>query len=110
VWNYSTEKYEDTGMQFHGLIMGDHSKAGINTMFNTGTVVGVSANIFGGDFPPRFIPSFTWGGAQWLRTFLFEKSLEVAEKMMERRNIKLTTIDIEILKEVFEREKKYRKQ
>lgn len=110
VWNYSTEKYEDTGMQFHGLIMGDHSKAGINTMFNTGTVVGVSANIFGGDFPPRFIPSFSWGGAQWLRTFLFEKSLEVAEKMMERRNIKLTTIDIEILKEVFERDKKYRKQ
>lgn len=110
VWNYNTEKYEDTGMQFHGLIMGDHSKAGINTMFNTGTVVGVSANIFGGDFPPRFIPSFTWGGAQWLRTFLFEKSLEVAEKMMERRNIKLSKTDIDILKEVFERDKKYRKQ
>lgn len=109
VWNYRTGKSEDSGMQFHGLIMGDHAKSGINTMFNTGTVVGVSANVFGGDFPPKFIPSFSWGGAQWLRTFLFEKGLEVAEKMMERRGIKLTEIDIAILKEVFERDKKYRK-
>lgn len=109
VWSYATEKYEDTGMQFHGLIMGDHAKSGINTMFNTGTVVGVSANVFGSDFPPKFIPSFSWGGAQWLRTFTFEKSLEVAERMMERRGIKLSESDIAILKEVFERDKKYRK-
>jgi len=109
VWNYRTGKNEDSGMQFHGLIMGDHAKSGINTMFNTGTVVGVSANVFGGDFPPKFIPSFSWGGAQWLRTFMFEKGLEVAEKMMERRGLKLTEIDISILKEVFERDKKYRK-
>jgi UDP-N-acetylglucosamine diphosphorylase/glucosamine-1-phosphate N-acetyltransferase len=109
VWSYTTEKYEDTGMQFHGLIMGDHAKSGINTMFNTGTVVGVSANVFGSDFPPKFIPSFSWGGAQWLRTFTFEKSLEVAERMMERRGIKLSDADIAILKEVFERDKKYRK-
>lgn len=109
VWSYATEKYEDTGMQFHGLIMGDHAKSGINTMFNTGTVVGVSANVFGSDFPPKFIPSFSWGGAQWLRTFTFEKSLEVAERMMERRGIKLSESDISILNEVFERDKKYRK-
>jgi len=109
VWSYATEKYEDTGMQFHGLIMGDHAKSGINTMFNTGTVVGVSANVFGSDFPPKFIPSFSWGGAQWLRTFTFEKSLEVAERMMERRGIKLSESDIAILNEVFERDKKYRK-
>jgi UDP-N-acetylglucosamine diphosphorylase/glucosamine-1-phosphate N-acetyltransferase len=109
VWSYATEKYEDTGMQFHGLIMGDHAKSGINTMFNTGSVVGVSANVFGSDFPPKFIPSFSWGGAQWLRTFTFEKSLEVAERMMERRGIKLSESDIAILKEVFERDKKYRK-
>ncbi len=109
VWSYTTEKYEDTGMQFHGLIMGDHAKSGINTMFNTGTVVGVSANVFGSDFPPKFIPSFSWGGAQWLRTFTFDKSLEVAERMMERRGIKLSEADIAILKEVFERDKKFRK-
>ncbi len=109
VWSYATEKYEDTGMQFHGLIMGDHAKSGINTMFNTGTVVGVSANVFGSDFPPKFIPSFSWGGAQWLRTFTFEKSLEVAQRMMERRGIELSESDIAILKEVFERDKKYRK-
>ena len=109
VWNYRTAKNEDSGMQFHGLIMGDHAKSGINTMFNTGTVVGVSVNVFGSDFPPKFIPSFSWGGAQWLRTFMFEKGLEVAEKMMERRGLKLTEIDIAILKEVFERDKKYRK-
>jgi UDP-N-acetylglucosamine diphosphorylase/glucosamine-1-phosphate N-acetyltransferase len=109
VWSYVTEKYEDTGMQFHGLIMGDHAKSGINTMFNTGTVVGVSANVFGSNFPPKFIPSFSWGGAEWLRTFTFEKSLEVAERMMERRGIKLSEADIAILKEVFERDKKYRK-
>ncbi|MBL7801220.1 MAG: GlmU family protein [Chitinophagales bacterium] len=109
VWSYVTEKYEDTGMQFHGLIMGDHAKSGINTMFNTGSVVGVSANVFGSDFPPKFIPSFSWGGAQWLRTFTFEKALEVAERMMERRGIKLSESDIAILKEVFERDKKYRK-
>ena len=89
--------------------MGDHSKSGINTMFNTGTVVGVSANIFGGDFPPKFIPSFSWGGAQWLRTFSFEKSLEVAQRMMERRSLKLEEADITILRTVYEREEKNRK-
>jgi len=110
LWSYSEEKSKNTGLQFCGLVMGDHSKAGINTMFNTGTVVGVSANIFGGDFPPKFIPSFSWGGAQWLRTFTFDKGLEVAQKMMERRGIKLSENDISVLKYVYEYDSKYRKQ
>lgn len=109
VFNYRESKLVPTGLTFHGLIMGDHSKAGINTMFNTGTVVGVSANIFGGDFPPKFIPSFSWGGAQWLRTFSFEKSLEVAQLMMERRGVKLEDADLHILQTVYNREEKYRK-
>jgi UDP-N-acetylglucosamine diphosphorylase/glucosamine-1-phosphate N-acetyltransferase len=109
VFNYREDKAVDTGLTFCGLVMGDHSKCGINTMFNTGTVVGVSANIFGGDFPPKFIPSFSWGGAAWLRTFSFDKSLEVAEKMMERRGLKLEDVDRKILKAVFEREEKHRR-
>jgi UDP-N-acetylglucosamine diphosphorylase/glucosamine-1-phosphate N-acetyltransferase len=87
VFSYREAKAVETGLTFCGLFMGDHSKSGINTMFNTGTVVGVSANIFGGDFPPKFIPSFSWGGSKWLRTFSFEKSVEVAQKMMERRGL-----------------------
>jgi UDP-N-acetylglucosamine diphosphorylase/glucosamine-1-phosphate N-acetyltransferase len=110
VFSYREGKSVETGLQFCGLIMGDHSKSGINTMFNTGTVVGVSANIFGGDFPPKFIPSFSWGGAAWLRTFSFEKSLEVSQKMMERRGIDLTEEDRKIMREVFERDAKFRKQ
>ncbi|MFN8299923.1 MAG: hypothetical protein U0T75_12520 [Chitinophagales bacterium] len=109
VYSYKEGKSIDTGLLFCGLLMGDHSKCGINTMFNTGTVVGVSANIFGADFPPKFIPSFSWGGAQWLRTFTFDKSLEVAQRMMERRGLKLEETDIRILKTVFEREAKNRK-
>ena len=109
VFSYREGKAADTGLTFCGLVMGDHSKTGINTMFNTGTVVGVSANIFGGDFPPKFIPSFSWGGAQWLRTFSFEKSVEVAARMMERRGLKLEDADIKILQTVFERDAKYRK-
>jgi UDP-N-acetylglucosamine diphosphorylase/glucosamine-1-phosphate N-acetyltransferase len=109
VFSYREGKQVDSGLTFCGLVMGDHSKCGINTMFNTGTVVGVSANIFGGDFPPKFIPSFSWGGAQWLRTFSFEKSLEVATRMMERREMKPDAEDVKILKTVFEKEAKYRK-
>ncbi len=109
VFNYREGKPVDTGLIFFGLIMGDHSKSGINTMFNTGTVVGVSANVFGADFPPKLIPSFSWGGTKWLRTFSFEKSLEVAERVMERRNVKLTECDKNILKAVFERDAKYRR-
>ena len=105
VWNYREGKYIATGLQFHGLIMGDHSKSSINSMFNTGTVVGVAANIFDGGFPEKFVPSFTWGGTE---TFRFDKALEVATRMMERRHVELTVADIEILKTVFERDKTYR--
>ncbi|HLP20678.1 MAG TPA: hypothetical protein VK174_10270, partial [Chitinophagales bacterium] len=83
---------------------------GINTMFNTGTVVGVSANVFGADFPPKFIPSFSWGGNRWLLTFSLDKSLEVAERVMQRRGLALGAADKHILETVFEREEKYRKR
>ncbi|MFM2306098.1 MAG: hypothetical protein RLZZ367_767 [Bacteroidota bacterium] len=110
VFNYREGKAVETGLTFCGLIMGDHSKSGINTMFNTGTVVGVSANVFGADFPPKFIPSFSWGGNRWLLTFAFDKSIEVAERVMQRRGIALSDADRHILQTVFDREEKFRKR
>jgi UDP-N-acetylglucosamine diphosphorylase/glucosamine-1-phosphate N-acetyltransferase len=101
LYSYPENKYKQTGKQFCGLIMGDHSKCSINTMFNTGTMVGVSANIFGGGFPPKFIPSFSWGGAQGLERYELEKSFEVAEKVMSRRNIRFDETEKEIFKEIF---------
>jgi UDP-N-acetylglucosamine diphosphorylase/glucosamine-1-phosphate N-acetyltransferase len=101
IWSYAQNTLVDTGRQFCGLLMGDHSKAGINTMFNTGTVVGVSANIFGGDFPPKHVPSFTWGGAQGLEVFRLDKALEVAGRVMQRRNQPLEATDTAILTEIF---------
>ncbi|RMG63294.1 MAG: hypothetical protein D6715_11405 [Calditrichaeota bacterium] len=77
----------DTGMQFLGLIMGDHSKTAINTMFNTGTIVGVNCNIFGAGMPPKFVPSFSWGGAEGLAPYRLEKAMEVAERVMARRDV-----------------------
>ena len=109
VWNYASEKEENSGLQFCGLMMGDHSKSGINTMFNTGTVVGICANVFGSDFPPKHIASFTWGGAHAMEEFQLDKAFEVAERMMERRKIPLTKIDKQILTEIFTQTKKYRK-
>ncbi|MDJ1506487.1 GlmU family protein [Xanthocytophaga agilis] len=100
-WSYAEKDFVDTGRQFVGLVMGDHSKAGINTMFNTGTVVGVSANIFGGNFPPKHIPSFTWGGADGLDTYRLDRALEVAQRVLERKAILLTAEDREILTYVF---------
>jgi UDP-N-acetylglucosamine diphosphorylase/glucosamine-1-phosphate N-acetyltransferase len=110
VWNYREGKYISTGMQFHGLVMADHSKSSINTMFNTGTVVGVAANVFDSGFPDKFIPSFTWGGAEGLETFRFDKALEVAVRMMERRHVELTQADIDILKVVFEKEEIHKRR
>jgi UDP-N-acetylglucosamine diphosphorylase/glucosamine-1-phosphate N-acetyltransferase len=106
LWNYALKRFEKTGLQFCGLIMADHSKCGISTTFNTGTVVGVSANIFGAGFPRNFIPSFSWGGAHGFIDYKFEKAIETAKKVVARRNIKLTEIDIEILKNIFNTEKK----
>jgi UDP-N-acetylglucosamine diphosphorylase/glucosamine-1-phosphate N-acetyltransferase len=109
IWNYPQGRFISTGSQFCGLIMGDHSKSGINTMFNTGTVVGVSANIFGAGFPRNFIPSFSWGGPQGLSVYGLDKSYEVAELVMHRRGLELTTDERLILKTVFETTEKYRK-
>lgn len=95
----------DTGLTFVGLIMGDHSKTGINTMLNTGTVAGVGCNIFGSDFPPKYIPSFSWGGHNSLTTYKFDKFIEVAKKVMARRNRNLSDIEIELLQTVFEKTK-----
>lgn len=108
IWNYAQKDFKSTGLQFCGLIMGDHTKCGINTMFNTGTVTGVSANIFGAGFPPNFIPCFSWGGAAGLETFRLNKALEVAERAMERRGISFDSVDRDILARVFEESKQYR--
>jgi UDP-N-acetylglucosamine diphosphorylase/glucosamine-1-phosphate N-acetyltransferase len=108
LWSYKEEKFIDTGLQFCGLIMGDHSKCGINTMFNTGTVVGVNTNIFGSGFTRNFVPSFSWGGAHGLTTFTIPKAFDVAEKVMGRRNHVLDDLDKAILIEVFKRTEKYR--
>ncbi|MCE3260781.1 MAG: hypothetical protein K0S12_2422 [Bacteroidetes bacterium] len=108
LYSYVTNKAEDTGMQFCGLIMGDHSKAGINTMFNTGTVVGVGANIFGGGFPPTHIPSFSWGGATGFETYRLEKMFETADRVLSRRHLSLSKADKNILSSVFEETKDQR--
>lgn len=108
LWNYPAERFLDTHLQFCGLIMGDHSKCGINTMFNTGTVVGVSANIFGAGFPRNFLPSFSWGGASGSTTYKLPKVFEVAETVMQRRGKILDDIEKRILENVFEQTESYR--
>lgn len=90
IYNYALGRSESTHSQFCGLTMGDHAKAGINTMFNTGTVCGVFANVFGGDFPHRVIPDFGWGGATGFKNYRLADALDVAEKVMARRSIALT--------------------
>jgi UDP-N-acetylglucosamine diphosphorylase/glucosamine-1-phosphate N-acetyltransferase len=108
LWNYPSGRFQHTGEQFCGLIMADHAKCGINTMFNTGTVVGVSANVFGAGYPRNFIPSFAWGGASGLSTYSLDKAFETAEKMMSRRNQSLTHIDRLIMMRIFEDSSSYR--
>ena len=108
VWSYRTKRFESTGLQFCGLLMGDHSKCGINTMFNTGTVVGVSANIFGSGFPRTFIPSFSWGGAAGYMTFKIDKAFDTAMKAMERRSIALSDLDKNILQDVYQQTAEFR--
>lgn len=108
LWNYETGGFSKTGLQFCGLMMGDHSKCGINTMFNTGTVVGVSANIFGSGFPRNFIPSFSWGGSSGYSEYKTKKAFEVAEVVMARRSIQLDDKEKQILEHIFEETKKYR--
>src|SRR5476649_2344152 len=86
LWCYSEKKFKSTGLTFCGLIMSDLSKCGINTMFNTGTVVGVSANIFGSGFPRNFVPDFSWGGPQGYEVYSLKKMFETAEKVFARRD------------------------
>ncbi len=108
LWNYETGRFAKTGLQFCGLMMGDHSKCGINTMFNTGTVIGVSSNIFGSGFPRNFVPSFSWGGASGFTEYKMNKVNEVAEVVMKRRNVIYNELEEKILSAVFEETKKYR--
>jgi UDP-N-acetylglucosamine diphosphorylase/glucosamine-1-phosphate N-acetyltransferase len=108
IFQYGEDQYVNTGLTFCGLIMGDHSKCGINTMFNTGTVVGVGANIFGGDFPEKHIPSFTWGGAGGWQEYQLSKMLDTAAKVMGRRKLALRPEMIDILTEVFRQTSGYR--
>lgn len=108
IWSYETERFAKTGLQFCGLIMGDHSKCGINTMFNTGTVIGVSANIFGSGFPRNFVPSFSWGGSAGFTIYQMRKVNEVAEIVMKRRGIEYDEQEQKILQHVFDQTSKYR--
>ncbi|RUA07494.1 MAG: glucose-1-phosphate thymidylyltransferase, partial [Flavobacteriia bacterium] len=108
MWNYEKEGFVKTGLQFCGLIMGDHSKSAINTMFNTGTVVGVSSNIYGSNFPRNFIPSFSWGGAAGFSTYQLDKAKATAERVIHRKNEDFTEADQRIMDHIFEMTKKYR--
>ncbi len=108
LWNYATESFEQTGLQFCGLMMGDHSKTAINTMFNTGTVIGVNSNIYVPGFPRNFVPSFSWGGATGFSTYYPKKAFEAAEVMMARRGVTFDKVEADILNHVFEITKKWR--
>jgi len=108
IWNYDSNKFSSTGEQFCGLIMGDHSKSGINTMFNTGTVVGVCSNVFGSGFPRNFIPSFSWGGNKGFSNYKIEKAFEVNDIVMKRRNCNFSDKDKAILTHINEITSPYR--
>lgn len=108
LWDYETKRFKQTGLQFCGLIMGDHSKCGINTMFNTGTVVGICANIFGAGFPRNFVPDFAWGGAQGFETYKPDKVFETAELVYRRRGKNLSQEEKDVLNAVFEQTKEHR--
>ena len=110
LWNYEMERFKKTGLQFCGLIMADHSKCGINTMFNTGTVIGVSANIFGSGFPRNFVPSFSWGGVSGFQVYKLPKVFEVASKVFERRKLDFDENEQNILSEVYDMTKRYRNE
>ena len=109
LWDYEDGRFAKTGLQFCGLMMGDHSKSGINTMFNTGTVIGVNANVFGSGFPRNFVPSYSWGGASGFVTYKTNKAFEVAKVVMSRRNIEFDAQEEAILEHVFETTRGYRK-
>lgn len=101
LYNHAARTFTETGLQFCGLMMGDHSKCSINTMFNTATMVDVSSNIFGAGFPAKYVPSFAWGGSAGITTFQLEKALETAERVMARRDVVMDAMDKEILTYLF---------
>ncbi|HEY6160978.1 MAG TPA: GlmU family protein [Bacteroidia bacterium] len=109
LWDYEKGRFVGTGLTFCGLIMGDHSKCGINTMFNTGTVVGVSANIFGAGFPRNFVADFSWGGAAGFSTYKLKEAFETAELVFQRRGMDFDETEKEILTKIFELTEKFRK-
>ena len=100
--NYPSRRFIHTGLQFCGLIMGDHTKAGINTMFNTATVAGVGCNIHGAGFPRTYIPSFSIGGAAGFSDLPLSKFFDTARRVMARRHVELTQADIDILTHLYE--------
>ncbi|MDO3626421.1 GlmU family protein [Mucilaginibacter sp. BT774] len=109
LWDYTSQRFRATGLQFCGLVMADHSKCAINTMFNTGTVVGVSANVFGAGFPRNFVPDFSWGGPHGFETYSPKKAFETMEKVFARRDHrKFDDVERNILKTVFELTNEYR--
>ncbi len=107
-WSYARKRFEWTGMQFCGLIMGDHSKCGINTMFNTGTVVGVSCNVYGAGFPRNFVADFTWGGPQGMMEYSLHKALATAARVMERRGLEMDQVESDILSAIFAQTAEFR--
>jgi len=109
LWNYPNSRFKPTGLQFCGLIMGDHSKTAINTMFNTGTVVGICANVFGTGFPRNFVPSFSWGGPQGFTTYRTDKAMDTMERVLARRNMSLNVEDRLIILRIFEETAQYRR-
>jgi UDP-N-acetylglucosamine diphosphorylase/glucosamine-1-phosphate N-acetyltransferase len=109
LWDYKSERFRKTGLQFCGLIMADHAKCGINTMFNTGTVVGVGANVFGAGFPRNFIADFAWGGSHGFEVYAIHKMFETTQKVFERRDKDFDDIEKDILTEIFNQTDKYRR-
>ena len=102
IWDEAANKSVDTGLIFCGLMMGDHAKCGINTMFNTGTVVGVSCNIFGGGFPEKFVRSFSWGGSEGITKYDFNRAMETANRMMNRKGIALSETEIKMYRYIYD--------
>ncbi|MDH5379358.1 MAG: hypothetical protein OEW75_00810 [Cyclobacteriaceae bacterium] len=109
LWDYSVERFGDTGSTFCGLIMGDHSKCGINVMFNSGTSIGVACNLYNPGYFRNFIPSFYQGSPQKMETLSAKKACDTAQRMMDRRNFDFTETDYKVLEKVFELTAKYRK-
>ena len=114
--NYGTVKayvngeVVNSGSQFLGVIMGDHSKTAINTMFNTGTTVGFSCNIFGAGFPDKYIPSFSWGGSDAVTTYDIERSIETAKRVMQRRSKDMHESEEKLFRKIFDLTKKERRK